>query len=345
MTIKLIGDTFKATQRVITGLSSLDWALGDALGNTGWPVGVLTEVYGPKNCGKTSFCMSLMGILATDLQKDVVLLDWEGQAQETILGLLGKAGFDGTINYILNLADEKSEDTLARFVQALYDKNQPIALMDSIGGFRPTAYMEGSLSDSNMGVFAREMGRFSDWVIAALQRSSNKGNVFMTNHVHPTIGSYVAGQDTAGGVKKKYLAQVRIDLKRTFLKTKKDANDKESGSVVDLGESWLLGGRIDSSRVGYSKREFNVYMVGGEGIHKGLTAMFDCVVQGLAEVSSKRVTESATISMGNKTYGKMRTILEHRTDDELFYDFTNALIAGSDTVSTQPQKKTRKRRK
>lgn len=350
--IKFIGDEFTATERVVTGLYSLDWALGDSLGNTGWPMRSLVELYGDKNVGKTTFSLSIAGILASRLDRTFSMFDLEGQSRETVGGVLEHAGFDGTVDYVLNVAKESSEKTAKRFVLKLYEEPQPIALMDSLGAFRPTANMEGELSDANMGVFARETGRLADWFIAALQRAENPGCVMWTNHEHPTFGSRIAGTDTAGGVKKKYLSQLRIRLKRTFLKTNKDPGDKDSGSIVDFGESWLLGGRIDSSRFGYSKREFNVFCVAGEGIHHGLTAVFDCIVLGLADVSSKKVTESVTVELDGKTY-KMRKMLEDRKDDEMFYPFVNALQAyqltqsqsAGEVVEEKPAKKTRRKKK
>lgn len=343
MTIRFIGDEFTATERVLTGLHSLDYALGDSLQNFGWPLRSFVELYGPKNCGKTSFMLSIGGLIANYLSRDVVMLDWEGQSKETVGEILSHSGFDGSMDYVLNISAETSEETAKRFALKLYNDPQPVCIIDSLAAFRPTANMEGELNDANMGVMARETGRFADWIIAGLQRAKHPASVMTSNHIHPTIGSYVAGTDTAGGVKKKYLAQLRIDLKRTFLKTNKDPSDKTSGSVVDFGESWLLGGRIDSSRFGYSKREFNVFMVAGEGIHLGLTAVFDCIVSGLAEVSSKKVTESATVSMDGRTY-KIRELLKERADEDLFKPFQNVLRAEVDTESNEPAPKKRGRK-
>lgn len=348
MGITFVGDKFGSTERILTNLHSFDWALGDSNGNLGFPKGSFIEMYGEKNVGKTTFALGLIGILATALGKNVTILDWEGQSRETVENVLRNAGFEGEVNYLLNVAKETSEQTIARFVKALYEDNQPIALMDSLGAFRPTANMEGDLSDANMGAFARESGRFADWVIAAIQRSENPGVVMMTNHLHPKIGFRVTGQDTAGGVKKKYLAQVRIDLKRAFLKNK---DGSEGGTTLDFGESWLMQGHIDSSRFGYSKRDFYVYMVAGEGIHLGLTALWDCIMEGSAELSAKKVTEATTITMDGQNFGKLGVIIRNRHEKEQFIPFMNKLkeLDTPDTLSPSepveeeaPKKKSKK---
>jgi RecA/RadA recombinase len=341
MTITFTGDKFSSTQRVKTGFHSLDWALGDSLGNIGWPLKSVIEAYGPKNVGKTTFCVSLMGVVARELSKNTTILDWEGQSKETIEGVLNAQGFSGNVNYLLNVGDESSEDTLERFVGELLDDGQNIALVDSIGGFRPTALLEGKIGDANMGVFARETGQFVDKLVHVTNRSKAPGVIFMTNHIHPTIGSMMQGQDTSGGVKKKYLAHVRIDLKRAYL----------GNSAADFGESWLLKGRIDSSRFGYSKREFYVFMIGGEGIHLGLSAVWDCVIAKHATLSAKSISESNTVAMEGQSYGKMGKLIRERADDDLFRPFINRLLVEDvpvDSVSTdevQEEETPKKKRK
>lgn len=323
MTIKFTGDRFEATERILTRCHSLDWALGDSVGHVGFPKGSFVELYGDKGVGKSSFMLSIAGIIANNLKKDIVFLDWEGQSKETVEQVLSNMGWDGTVQYILNVPKETSEKTIGRFVEAMYEENQPISLMDSLGAFRPTANMEGDLSDANIGAMARESGRFADWCLAAIQRSDNSGVVMFTNHKHPKIGFRAMGNDTSGGVKKKYLSQIRIDLKRAFLKNK---DGSEGGTTLDFGDSWLLSGHVDDNRFGYSKRDFQVYMIAGEGIHLGLSAMWDCIMDGHAELSAKKVTEATTITMDGQSFGKLGKLIETRSDGEQFKAFVNKLM-------------------
>lgn len=323
MTITFLGDEFKSTQRVLTNCHSLDLALADKFCNIGWPLRSVVEIYGPKGVGKSTLAFSIMGMVAKQLGKNVTILDWEGQSKETIEGVLNGQDFFGNVHYMLNVGEETSEDTLERFVTTMWDDDHNIALMDSLAAFRPTAELEGKIGDANIGVHARESGQLTGKLVHVALRSTSPGTVMLTNHVHPKIGSMVQGQDTSGGVKKKYLAHIRLDVNQAYI----------GNSAVNFGESWLLRGRVDHNRYGYSKREFYVFMLGGEGIHVGLTALWDCVIAGYATLSAKSIRDSVTVSLDGKSYGKMRHIIDHRDDQGLFNDFVNVLKANSLTQS------------
>ncbi len=329
MPIQFIGDEFNSTERVLTLCHSLDWALGDRQGNLGVSLRSIMEVYGGKNVGKSTFCFSLLGMIASKLSRNVTILDWEGQSKETIEGVLESKNFFGSVNYLLNKGTETSEETLERFVSEVDNSEQNIGMMDSIGGFIPTAYSEGSIGDSNMGVFAREIGRFTSKLNRIILRADEPGIAFLTNHVHPTIGSMVQGQSTSGGETKKYLAHVRIDLKRAYI----------GNSPVNFGESYLLRGHVDSNRFGYSGRDFYVFIIAGEGIHVGLTALWDCVIAGHATLSAKSIKDSVVVNMDGQSFGKVRNLIKNRNDKELFISFINKLRE-LDTVSDEIEEDT-----
>lgn len=335
--ITFIGDEFSSTLRVPTMCHSLDWALADRLGNVGIPLKSIIEAYGGKNVGKTTFCTSLAGIIASHLQRDFTMLDWEGQSKETINGILEAHNFHGRVNYLLNKGDEASEDTLERFVTEMENEDQNVGLMDSIGGFIPNAYSEGSIADSNMGVFAREIGRFTAKLNRVIMRSDEPGIAFLTNHIHPSVGSMVQGQTTSGGETKKYLAHVRIDLKRSYI----------GNSPVDFGESYLLKGKVDSNRFGFSKREFHVFVIAGEGIHVGLSALWDCVIAKYATLSAQSIKDSVIVNMDGQSFGKMRTILKEKDNPEFFVPFINRLreVPEDDTVSEDEQEEEPKKKR
>lgn len=315
MPITFVGDEFSSTERVITQCHSLDIALADAQGHLGYPLRSITELYGAKGVGKTAFATSMMGMVASRLGKNITLLDWEGQNKDTIESTLEAQKFYGKVHYMLNLGKETSEDTLERFVDAITKDDQNIALVDSLGAFRPTALMEGKIGDANMGVMAREIGQFVSKLIHFTLRWDEPGAIFLTNHLHPKIGAMVSGQDTSGGEKKKFLAHIRIDLKRAYI----------GNSAVDFGESYLLKGHIDHNRFGFPKRDFYVFIVGGQGIHTGLTALWDCVMENKAILSAKSIKDSVQVSMDGQSYGKMRTILKEKDNPEFFVPFINAL--------------------
>ena len=321
MTIKFGGDEISETNRIKTGCYSLDWALADILGNVGYPSGKFTELYGETTVGKTSFMVSLAGILAKAQKKSISMLDWEIQSKETLEGILDNIGYTGDFTYFYHMSKERSEETAKRFIKH-FNAESPVAMVDSLGAFEPTANLEGDLSDANMGAMARETGRFIGWIITAIRKSDNPGGLIATNHTHPRIGFMMHGNDTSGGKKKAFLAHIRIDLKKAYLKAEGSAN----GATIDFGESWLLSGHVDKNRCGFQKRDFQVFMIGGEGINLGMTALWDCIAWGYAEKSSSQLT--GKITMDGQDFGKLGYLIEHRhSESYAFVPFINKLKA------------------
>lgn len=342
MPLEFIGDNFSSTNRILTQCHSLDYALGDALGNVGYPLGSVTEVYGAKGTGKTTWATSIMGIIAAKTHKNITLLDWEGQSRETIEGILTSQNFYGKVEYMLNLAKESPEDTLERFIAKITEDNWNVGLMDSLGAFTPMALLDGKIGDANMGVMAREIGQFTSKVVHFTRQADEPGAIFLTNHLHPKIGAMLSGQDTSGGEKKKFLAHIRIDLKRAY----------RGNSAIDFGESYLLKGHIDHNRFGFPKRDFYVFILGGQGVHIGLTALWDCVMAGHASLSAQSIKDSVVVSMDGQSFGKFRTIVKEKDNPEFFVPFINRLreVPGEEVVSEdddqdeeEPKKKGKKR--
>lgn len=343
MPITFTGDTPSSTERVQTKSWSLNQALRDNLGNTGWPLRSLAEVSGPKGSGKTTFSLSVLGDIGRVTGKGVSVLDFEIQHRDTVIGILENAGFDGEVHYIQQQPKERSEDTVERFCDRMFGLNgkthvnPDVGLMDSIGGFYPTAELEGKIGDANMGKKPFEMGQISRRFIRSLQLAENPHTIIMTNHEHPNFQSigFNNAPITSGGESKKYMSQIRIRLSDAYIKKETYKDSAFSGSVKFDG-SWLVEGKVNENRFGMSDQKFWCYLVGGEGIHAGLTAMIECLIFGLAESSAKSLTETSTISIDGASMGKLGKIIRDRKDEEIFVPFRNALKAQSnDTESTE----------
>lgn len=335
------GDIPSTTERVLTKSYSLNQALRDVLGNAGFPLRSLVELYGPKGIGKTSFALSILGTVAVAREKGITILDFEGQENSTITGILEGTSYDGEVYFVRNRATERPEDTVERFCDRMFDlqsknktyENPDVGLMDSIGAFRPMAELEGKIGDANMGLKAREMGQIASRYVRSLQLSQSPGIIFMTNHEHPnmSIGFGNPAPITAGGETKKYLSHVRIRLTDAYVKKEVIKTAKFSGQVKFDG-SWLVEGKVNENKFGISDQKFYVYMVGGEGIHAGLTSVIECLIYGYAESSAQMLKESATISIDGKSVGKLGKLIRDRNSDpEIFIPFKNALLANTST--------------
>jgi RecA/RadA recombinase len=324
--IKFVGDIPSSTERIKTGFYSLDHAVADVSNNIGWPLRSLVEVYGPKGVGKSSFCFMMLGILAKVKNKKIDILDFEIQDRETVENILSCAGYDGEVNYLLTKPKETPEETLERFTALMFTKNPNMGLVDSLGGFVPSSELDGSIGDRNIGDKPLKLGQFTGRLITAMSQAESPSSIFMTNHVHPTIGGMVAGSVTGGGERKKYLSHIRLNLKRAFV----------GKSTLDFGETWLMQGHVDDNRYGKRRTDFYMFMVGGEGAHLGLTSVFENLVYGYAISSSQSIKETSTVTLDGKSYGKIGYMIEHRDDADLFKDFQNRLLA-SEVTSSQTE--------
>lgn len=347
MPITFGGDVPQNTERVLTPSFTLNQALRDSLGNVGWPLRSLIELYGPKGVGKTSFSLSVLGWTASKAGKGVSILDFEGQNRDTVAGILENTGFDGGVFYIQNQAKERPEDTVERFVDRMFDKgdgknaeyrynNPDVGLMDSIGGFHPAAEVEGKIGDANMGKKAFEMGQISRRYIRSLQLAENPHTIIMTNHEHPNFQSIGFGNSTitSGGEAKKYMSQIRIRLYDAYIKKEVYKNSAFSGSVKFDG-SWLVEGKVNENRFGISDQKFWCFMIGGEGVHAGLTAMLECLILGHASSSAKTLSETSKISLDGVDYGKLGKIIRDRQDTDMFKAFRNALKMSAQVDDTE----------
>jgi len=54
-------------KRLITGWYTFDKAFQNFEGDIGFPLGKLTEVYGPNHCGKSTFCYAISGKIARQI--------------------------------------------------------------------------------------------------------------------------------------------------------------------------------------------------------------------------------------------------------------------------------------
>lgn len=324
----------EVAERIITGLHSFDEALKDKSGRKGIPLRSLWEISGHTGVGKTSFGLSLLGLIGKHLNRDISLIDFERQNDDTLNGALDGVMFNGKLDVVSYDVNERSEDTLETSIQILYDDIPNLILLDSIGAFTPTAEIEGKIGDANVGVKGRLIGQWSRKAIRALQISELPSMLMFTNHLHQDFGakSFVPIYKTTGGTTKKYLATHAIRLKEVYNQT-----------FVEEG-AWLLEGKVEKNRDGYSDRTFNVCMVAGEGINHNLTAMFDCIMS----AGELATVNNGVVNLQGQKFQRVRKMIEQRFDSDLFAPFHNALRASNLTQSQsteeveEPKKKSKK---
>lgn len=307
--IRIIGDA-PTIRRLKTGLVTFDKAFENRAGEIGFPLGIGVEVYGVSHCGKSTIVYGLAGIIASRQEKYIALADLEGFDPDFLTVVLENAGYSGDVQYIQKGTDEEVLDELAVFLR---NDDYGVGILDSIGAISPIAEQEGSVGEVNMGRRGKLMANFSRKVIKHLRNKGDEApSVFMINHAYPRIGGL--GQTTPGGEVKKYLAAIRINVKRVYYKNK--YAEYPDGSYV-------IEGKVTKNRLGFKDRVFWLFVLAGKGIHVGLTNLYESHRLYPDTVSMNR----NIVKIGDESFGHLKKIIEkaHAGETEIFEPFIEIL--------------------
>jgi len=196
--------------RVSTGVFSLDIEIGGGL-----PKSRIVQIHGPWSSGKTSLAIKIsqqVQMLKPPHNKVVWIDAGEGFDMDWAISL----GMDMD-NLIIVRPDEgpKGLDIAEEFV-----KSGEIGLLvvDSVAHIVPTAEIEESLENQQMGLHARLINKFIRKISMALQSKNlkEKGNpciVLLLNQERQTMDKYHP-ITTPGGMGKEFAASIVIGLRR-----------------------------------------------------------------------------------------------------------------------------------
>jgi recombination protein RecA len=184
-------------------------AIDNALGIGGIPRGRITEVMGKEGGGKTTLVLHVIA----NAQKEglqCAIIDTEhalDRSRAEAIGVdFGKLAISQPDN------GEQALDLLDFLVRS---KRFQVIAVDSVAALTPKAEIEGDMSDANIGVMARNMGK----AMRRITAPAHKYNVcvMFTNQIRDKIGGFGFGpqETTPGGNALKFYASVRIDTRRT----------------------------------------------------------------------------------------------------------------------------------
>lgn len=307
MTINIIGSA-PSVNRLETGLYTFDRAFENQKGEIGFPLGKGIEVYGPTNCGKSTIVYGLSGIIASKQERFIALADLEGFDPDFLIAVLENAEYSGDLQYI---QDENDEDVLDKLIVFMKEKEYCVGILDSIGAISPIAEQKGNIGEANMGRRALILAQFTRKCLKML-RSDDAPTIFMINHEYPRIGGL--GSDTPGGEVKKYLASMRVKVKRVYYKSK--YAEYPDGSYV-------IEGKVIKNRWGYKDRIFWLFVLAGRGIHIGLTNLYESNRLYPDTVSMDR----NIVKIGDESFGHLKTLIAqaHEGETEIFEPFLKVL--------------------
>ncbi len=302
-----ISGDYPQIERVKTGLFSLDLALSNRH-DVGLPM-TTYELTGFGGIGKSTWASSILGMVGAHYQKDMVYAPIELIDRDLLGDILDSVPFENTCHIISGVTDEEIVDN---FCEMMADDKISGGVFDSLTAISPIAEVESSSADMNMGRRARLAG--------VLARKLVHLNRFRTSPAATIIISHVAtpmsmtptntGSSTTGGETKKNLSKVRIKLRKMPEPTMTELDDN----------AYVVEGYVEKFNFGKDKRKFYCAILGGKGIHIGLSAVYDCKVLKLASFGK-------SVTLNGQKYGNIRTLVAkaHAGDNDVFVPFIEAL--------------------
>ncbi|KKL91105.1 hypothetical protein LCGC14_1898020 [marine sediment metagenome] len=206
------------TDSISTGSLELDLALGIG----GLPCGRTVELFGSEGSGKTTLALSIIREVQKN-QGKVAYIDAEHALDYDYARKIGVKLED------LLISQPNSGEEGLEVAQALIESGEvALIVIDSVAALTPQAEIDGTMSDAQIGLQARLMGKALRKMTGAI--SKTKTCVLFINQLRMKIGvMFGSPLVTPGGKALKFYASVRIDLRRvTTLKQ----GDKVIGTRV-----------------------------------------------------------------------------------------------------------------
>lgn len=318
MTLKFVG-TYNDRSWVRTGITSMDIACGNVNKNTGEvtlgiPTRIGIHMYGMYKCGKTHASISIASFLAKAMGKTVLHVPID-TFDDYVLNIMENCGLTIDPRIVMEGQDFES---LNKMVKDFQKDDVGVAILDSVMAVSPISEQEGSVSDANMGRRAKLIGTWVKQMFGVVKHSEDEKIFIATNHLFANIGT-IPGTYTPGG---------RTILGFTSLHLRLSQARRGMKPIFFEGGSWLLNGKVDNTNFGEKGKEFNLFVIGGWGVHKGLTAMYDCLGFGLA------TEERGVLKLEDKSYGKVKALVGGYANDKLYEDFHAVLEKNLAELST-----------
>lgn len=199
-------------EAISTGSIGLDIATG--LG--GFPVGKITEVYGPTGGGKTTLVLSSIKLeLDRNPEATAAFLDAEmGLSPQ----LLESIGVDRS--RLLIAKPENGEEAVDMMVDIIENSGVKMIALDSLAGLVPKAFKEASQEQNFMALNARLTSDLFKKVAGVADKHDVA--VIVLNQVRSNLGAYGAPDESTGGKSPKFWASLRVEVRTSPSKMIKD---------------------------------------------------------------------------------------------------------------------------
>jgi RecA/RadA recombinase len=299
---------FVIGKRVPLGLTSFDLAVAGKLekGQLGLTTRQGVLINGLTGVGKTTIAASLAARIASQLETSIAFAAIDTFNPGMFQDIINFNGFTGEIDLVGEDTDEETIDALKfRYAKPEYG----VAVLDSIWSVQPIAEAEGQSGDRNVAARANAIGPWANKMHHVTTNPSNPDKIwFATNHILQNIGGKFVGNYKPGGRKVSGVTSIHMDVSQAYVKNK----------AVRFPQGRLIMGKITKNNFGREDITFQLFVLGGYGIHPGLTAIYDCVEYGYAKIDR-------SVSLNGEKLRGMKYYLENWEDETVFEPFISCL--------------------
>jgi recombination protein RecA len=194
--------------------------LDNALGIFGFPKGRIIEVYGPESGGKSSLALqTVVSVQKQQPKAPILYVDLEHALLRPWMETIG-VSFD---NLWVSQPDN-AEQAAHIMIAAAESGKAPLIVLDSLAAMVPQAEIEGEMTDQQMGLVGRIMGKFCRKIVPALQR--NGTTLLVINQTRAKLGP-IPGEERPGGKALRFFAS-------QILRVRKEKNIIIGGEIVGV---------------------------------------------------------------------------------------------------------------
>ena len=193
-------------KRLSSGILSLDMILGQGQGGWGWPVGRISEIFGPESAGKSSVVLKTIAT-AQAAGGICVLIDAEHVFDPSYARALGV-----DVEALLVCNPDTGEQGYNAVESLASVPGVTLIVVDSVEGMVPMAVTEGEFEDQFIGNQPRLNNRFVKVISPIIHK--NDVTLLLVNQIREKTGGYGNPEITPGGRGIKFAASVRLEVRR-----------------------------------------------------------------------------------------------------------------------------------